>query len=265
MLLTIDVGNTNIVFGVFKEDKLLATWRIATDVNKTTDEYYIFINNILKRYKLAETDITGAIISCVVPPLVDLFDEVCNRYFNITLLVVGSGIKTGVRIIMDNPKEVGADRIVNAVAGHSMYSGPLIIIDMGTATTLDAISAEGDYLGGAIAPGIKIAAEALFEHTAKLPHVELHRPKQVIGKNTITAMQSGIMFGYIGLIEGIVTRMKQEMGGNVKVIATGGLATIISKESNLINAVEPDLTLVGLRLIYEINMQYTQRKKEEHA
>jgi type III pantothenate kinase len=202
---------------------------------------------------LAFVDIDDAIISSSVPPLVTVFEELCRRYFEATFMVVGPGIKTGVRISIENPREVGADRVVNAAAAHKLYGGPLIVIDFGTATTLDAVSEEGDYLGGAIAPGIVISSEALFEHAAKLPRVELVRPPKAIGRNSVSAMQSGIVFGYVGLIEGIVARMQKELGGTAKVIATGGLANIIASETGVVDAVDLDLTLVGLRLIYELN------------
>lgn len=265
MLLAVDVGNTNIVIGVFGDEELRATWQIATDVHKTADEYAVLLRNLLQGQGLALSDISGAILSCVAPPLVAVFGELCQRYLGIMPLVVGSGIRTGVRIRTDNPREVGADRVANAAAAHHLYDGPLIVIDFGTATTLDAVSKEGDYLGGAIAPGIVVAAEALFEHTAKLPRVELHRPKQAIGKNTVSSMQSGIIFGYVGLIEGIVARIRQELGGVARVIATGGLAEVIAKETKVVDEVVPDLTLVGLRLIHELNRQQPQRKRGEHA
>lgn len=201
-------------------------------------------------------DVDRAIIASSVPPMVSVFEELCQRYFGVTPLVVGSGIKTGVRIAMDNPREVGADRVVNAAAGHRLYGGPLIVIDLGTATTFDAVSKDGDYLGGAIAPGIGISAEALFERAAKLPRVELARPKKAIGRNTVAAMQSGLIFGYVGLIEGIVARMRKELGGEARVIATGGLAGVIAKETDVVDALEPDLTLLGLRLIYELNADH---------
>ena len=183
----------------------------------------------------------------------DNLKSLCQRYFGFLPLVVGSGIKTGVRIYTENPKEVGTDRVVNALAAHRLYGGPLIVIDFGTATTFDAVSREGDYLGGAIAPGVGISAEALFERTAKLPRVEMVWPKHVIGRNTVTAIQSGLLYGYVGLVEGIVARMRREMGGTAKVIATGGLARTISSETKVVDAVDTELTLVGLRFIYEIN------------
>jgi type III pantothenate kinase len=253
MLLAIDIGNTNIVVGVFDGEKLKATWRLGTDVHKLEDEYAALLLNLLSMKGLAFADIDNAIISSSVPPLVTVFEELCRRYFEVTPMVVGPGIKTGVRISIENPREVGADRVVNAAAAHKLYGGPLIVIDFGTATTLDAVSEEGDYLGGAIAPGIVISSEALFEHAAKLPRVELVRPPKAIGRNSVSAMQSGIVFGYVGLIEGIVARMQKELGGTAKVIATGGLANIIASETGVVDAVELDLTLVGLRLIYELN------------
>ena len=253
MLLAIDIGNTNIVIGVFEDERLRATWRLGTDVHKLEDEYASVFLNLLSLKGLAFADIDCAIISSSVPPLVTVFEALCQRYFEVSPMVVGPGTKTGVRISIDNPREVGADRVVNAAAGHRLYGGPLIVIDFGTATTLDAVSEEGDYLGGAIAPGMGISAEALFEHAAKLPRVELVRPQKAIGRSSVSAMQSGIIFGYVGLIEGIVVRMRKELGGTAKVIATGGLADIICRETDVVDAVEPDLTLVGLRLVYELN------------
>jgi type III pantothenate kinase len=254
MLLAIDIGNTSIVAGVFDGEKLKATWRFSTDVHKMEDEYAALFFDLLSMKGLSFTDIDHAIISSSVPPLVTIFEELCRRYFGVTTLVVGPGIKTGVRIALENPREVGADRIVNAAAAHRLYGGPLIVIDFGTATTLDAVSEEGDYLGGAIAPGIGISSDALFEHAAKLPRVELIRPQKAIGRNSVSAMQSGIIFGYVGLIEGIVARMQRELGGKARVIATGGLADVIASETEVVDAVDPDLTLVGLRLIHELNM-----------
>jgi type III pantothenate kinase len=253
MLLAIDIGNTNIGIGVFEGERLRATWRLSTDVHKLEDEYAVICLSLMSMKGLVFADINHAIISSSVPPLVTTFEELCGRYFKVTPMVVGPGTRTGVRISIDNPREVGADRVVNAAAAHRLYGGPLVVIDFGTATTLDAVSKEGDYLGGAIAPGILISAEALFEHAAKLPRVELTKPEKAIGRNSVNAMQSGIIFGYVGLIEGIVARMKTELGGNVKVIATGGLADVIARETEVVDALEPDLTLVGLRLIYELN------------
>ena len=198
-------------------------------------------------------DIDSAIIASSVPPLVTVFEELCRRYLGVTPMVVGPGVKTGVRIALENPREVGADRVVNAAAAHRLYGGPLIVIDFGTATTLDAVSEDGDSLGGAIAPGIGISSEALFKAAAKLPRVELVRPPKAIGRSSVAAMQSGLIFGYVGLIEGIVARMQKELGGEAKVIATGGLADVIAREASVVDALEPDLTLIGLRLIHEQN------------
>ncbi|MFC1994344.1 type III pantothenate kinase [Chloroflexota bacterium] len=253
MLLAIDIGNTNVVVGIFERDKLEATWHIATDVHKMADEYASILLNLLPLENLDFAQIDKAIISSVVPPLVATFEELCKRYLKVTPMLVGAGIKTGVHIRADNPKEVGADRVVNAAAAYKRYGGPLIIIDFGTATTFDVISKDGDLLGSAIAPGITIAAEALYERTAKLPRVELVAPHQSIGKNTVMAMQSGLIFGYVGLIEGITARMRRELGDRVQVIATGGLAGIIARETTVINTIDIDLTLEGLRLIYELN------------
>ena len=253
MLLAIDVGNTNIAFGVFEGESLRATWNVATDLNKTADEYAVLILNLLPREGLTLSNIDQMIIASVVPPLEPIFEEFSQRYLGIPPLVVGPGVKTGVRICTDNPREVGADRVANAAAAHHIYGGILIVIDFGTATTLDAVSKEGDYLGGAIAPGIGIAAEALFERASKLPRIELIPPEHAIGKNSVASMQSGIIFGYVGLIESLVTRIRRELGGKVRVVATGGLAEAITKETKVIEAVDMHLTLIGLRLIHEMN------------
>ena len=253
MLLAGDIGNTNIILGVFDDAKLKATWRVATGVHRMPDEYASLILNLFDRRGLAASQITDAVLCSVVPPLVGVFEEVCRRYLKVSPLVVEAGVKTGVRIAMDNPREVGADRIVNAVAAHQLYGGSVIVIDFGTATTFDVVSEEGDYLGGAIAPGIAIATEALFTRTAALPRVELAHPKQAIGRNTVAAMHSGIVYGYVGLIEGIVARIQQELGGKAKVVATGGYAGLLAEETPTIEEVNPDLTLVGLRLIHEMN------------
>ncbi|MBM3182899.1 MAG: type III pantothenate kinase [Chloroflexi bacterium] len=255
MLLAADIGNTNITVGVFDGDKLKATWRIATGVHRMPDEYAILFLNLLERQRLKGSQITDVVICSVVPPLVGGFEELFQRYLNITPLVVGAGVKTGVRICMDNPREVGADRIVNAVAAHHLYGGPVIVIDLGTATTFDVVSAEGDYVGGSIAPGIAIATEALFTRTAVLPRVELIHPKKAIGRNTVSAMQSGIVYGYVGLIEGLVARIRKELGAKAKVVATGGFAELLAAETSVIDVVNPDITLIGLRLIHAMNQQ----------
>ena len=253
MLLAIDIGNSNIILGVFDSDELKATWRIVTAVHRMPDEYASLLLSFFERKEISAEQITDAALCSVVPPLVSVFDEVCQRYFNTRPLTVEAGVKTGVRICMDNPKEVGADRIVNAVAAHRLYGGPAIVIDLGTATTFDAVSADGDYLGGAIAPGITIATEALFSRTAVLPRVELTHPKRAIGTNTIAAMQSGIVYGYVGLIENIVALIQKELGSKAKVVATGGYADLLAKETPVIQAVNPDLTMIGLNLIYQMN------------
>jgi len=253
MLLAIDVGNTNIAFGVFEGETLRATWNVATDLNKTADEYAVLLLNLLPREGLALSDIDSAIVASVVPPLEPIFEELSQHYLGVPPIVVGPGVKTGVRICTDNPREVGADRVVNAAAAHRLYGGPLIVIDFGTATTVDAVSKEGDYLGGAIAPGIGIAAEALFERASKLPRIELIPPEHAIGKNTVASMQSGIIFGYVGLIESLVTRIQRELGGKVRVVATGGFADAIAKETKVVDVVNLHLTLIGLRLVHEMN------------
>jgi len=253
MLLAIDIGNTDTTLGVFDNDKLRATWHIATSIHRRTDEYAALILNLLHHQGLDTTDIKEAVICSVVPPLLATFDELFKRYCQISPLVVEAGIKTGVSIRADNPREVGADRIVNAAAVHHLYGGPAIVADFGTATTFDVVSKAGDYLGGAIAPGIVTATESLFMQAAKLPRVELARPKRAIGTDTVTAMQSGIVFGYVGLVEGMVARLKQELGEKSRVVATGGYADLIAKETAVIDEVNPNLTLIGLRLIYLMN------------
>lgn len=263
MLLAIDIGNTNVALGIFKEDKLAATWRISTDLNRMPDEYTSMLLTLFPYKGLKTSDITGAIICSVVPPLVGTFEEMCRDYFHVLPQVVEAGIKTGVRIAMDNPREVGADRVVNAVAAYHLYGAPAIVIDLGTATTFDIVSENGDYLGGVIAPGIGISAEALFMRTAKLPRVELEAPPHVIGKNTVTAMQSGLIFGYVGLIEGLVARIQTEMKAKARVIATGGLAGIITKQTSVVEIVEPNLTLLGLRMIYDMNRPFSGHEAAE--
>lgn len=253
LLLAIDIGNTNVALGIFRGEELVATWRISTDLNRMPDEYTSMLLTLFPYKGLKTTDIKGAIICSVVPPLVGTFEEMCRDYFKVSPLIVEAGIKTGIRIAMDNPREVGADRVVNALAVYHLYGAPAIVIDLGTATTFDIVSESGDYLGGVIAPGIGIAAEALFMRTAKLPRVELEAPQHVIGKNTVSAMQSGLIFGYVGLIEGLVGRIQAELKAKARVIATGGLAGIITKQTPIIEKVEPNLTLFGLRMMYEMN------------
>jgi len=253
MLLTINVGNTNVVFGVFRGDELQASWRAETDVHRMPDEYAMFLKSALETCGLHFADLTGCIIASVVPPLTPAMQELSRRYVGRDALVVGGGITTGVGVRIDNPAEVGADRVVNALAAHRLFGGPCIVIDLGTGTTFDAVSRQGEYLGGAIAPGLAIAAEAMFLRTAKLPRIELAPPPNVIGKNTTHAMQSGVVLGYVGLVEGLVARFRAEMGPEMKVIATGGLAPILAQLTNVFDAVDQDLTLKGLRMMYDLN------------
>ncbi len=256
MLLVIDVGNTNTVLGLFDEDKLIHDWRIRTEIDHTVDEYGMLIFNLYQSSRMKTEEIkavTAIIISCVVPPMLNILEPLCVKYFNVKPMIVGPGIKTGMPINYDNPKEVGADRIVNAVAAYDKYHQAAIIIDFGTATTLDYISPKGEYMGGCIAPGILISSEALFRRAAKLPRVEFSKPKSVITKDTVSAMQAGIMFGYAGLIDGIVERMKKEVNTKPLVIATGGLASVVAPETKCIDKIEEMLTLEGLRIIYNLN------------
>lgn len=253
MLLAMDVGNTSIHIGLFEGERITATWRIGVEREKLPDEYGVLIISLLLAKGFVPKDVTDCIIGCDVPPLIPTFEQVCRDYFGFEPLVVGHGLRTGIRILYDNPKQLGADRIVDAVAAVHTYGAPVIVVDFGTATVFDAVNSSGDYLGGAIAPGIGIASEALFARAAMLYRVQLELPPTAIGKNTITAMQSGILLGYVGLVEGLVARFKAELEGNPKVVATGGLAGLIASETKCIDVVDGDLTLTGLRLINEMN------------
>jgi type III pantothenate kinase len=253
MLLTIDIGNTNITLGIYEGETLGPRWRLATVHERMADEYGLQLIGLIQHVGLKPEDVTAAAMASVVPPLTGTWVQVCQQYLKIDPLVVETGVKTGVRVRYDDPKQVGADRIVDAAAIHKLYGGPACSVDFGTATTFDAISETGEYLGGAIAPGIGIAAEALFQRTAKLPRVDIARPPAAIGKNTVHSMQSGLLFGYVGLVEGMVARFRKELGPKMKVIGTGGLAELIAKETEVIEIIAPWLTLDGLKIVYELN------------
>ena len=253
MLLAVDIGNTNITLGVFKGEDLMATWRIATEAGRMPDEYGLALNQLLPLKGIATKDISDVVVCNVVPPLTPTFVEVFKSYLGVTPLVVGAGTKTGIRILYDSPRDVGTDRIVDAAAALRLYGGPAIIVDIGTFTVFDAVTNDGDYIGGAIALGLAEAADAVFHRAAQLRRVELKRPPSAIGKNTINAIQSGIVLGHADLIRGMVSRFDQELGGDCKVIATGGLATIIESEIDIFDTVDPNLTLSGLRIVHEMN------------
>lgn len=259
MIFVLDVGNTNIVLGIYKDNELIVEWRLSTDQGKTSDEYMIEVAQLFSYNKLSPEDISGVIISSVVPNIMYSLEHMVRKFFGQKPMIVGPGVKTGINIKYDNPKEVGADRIVNAVAAYGMYKKSLIIIDFGTATTFCSVSSKGDYLGGTICPGIKISSDALFQRAAKLPRIELIKPKTVICKNTISSMQAGIIYGYIGQVEYIVNKIKEEMCAQGEeeplVVATGGLANLIAEGTKSIDKVEPYLTLEGLRMIYEKNLE----------
>ncbi len=262
MLLAFDVGNTNIVLGVFKDGNLIQNWRMETDYNKSADEYGMIINQLFSYEGLNTKEVKDVIISTVVPSVLYTLQHLSMKYFNRRAIVIGPGIKTGLIIKYDNPKQVGADRIVNAVAAYAKYGGPLIIVDFGTATTFCAVTENAEYLGGSIAPGIKISSDALFEKTAKLPKVELESPGHVICRNTIESMQSGLVYGHMGMVQFIVNRMKGELmqnsssGRTPKVVATGGLATLITSGIDCIDCIDKLLTLEGLEIIYEKNKSH---------
>lgn len=254
MLLAIDVGNTNIVYGLFDGPKLVHQFRVETSRGRTADEYAVVLRQLLSMRSVAASDVTAAIIASVVPAITEPMLDLVRRGFGFDAMVVGPGIKTGMSILYENPREVGADRIVNAVAAFERYKSSLIVVDFGTATTFDCVTAKGEYMGGVIAPGIQISADALFSRAAKLPRVEIARPPKVIGRNTQHSMQSGIVFGYVGLVDGLVDRIVDEMGlASCAVIATGGLARVIAPLSRTVQDVDDDLTLSGLRILFERN------------
>ena len=254
MILVLDAGNSNIVLGVYDNDQLTFHWRMGTDRHKTEDEYAMQVNAFFTHAGISFEQIKGIIISSVVPPIMFALEEMCNKYFRVKPIVVGPGVKTGLNIKYENPREVGADRIVNAIAALQQYGGqPLIIVDFGTANTYCYINEKGEYMGGAIAPGISISTEALYTKASKLPRIEIARPSNIVGKNTVSAMQSGILYGFIGQVEGIVSRMKAQSKQEPLVIATGGMASLIANETKIIDIVEPLLTLKGLYIIYKRN------------
>ena len=253
MLLAININNTQIKIGGYRGSDLLFHWRIATDREKTDDEYAMILRELFRHTELQFAQVESVAISCVVPPLTDVFERLCRRYFGVSPLMVGPGIRTGIRIQYENPKEVGADRICNAIAVFEKYGGPAIVVDFGTATTYTAVSATGEFLGGAIAPGVGISVQALAEHAAQLPYVELVKPKSAIARSTVTAMQAGIIYGAVGQVEEIIRRMRGELGGTATVVATGGWAEVILGECRGIDHYDPLLTLEGLRIIHNRN------------
>ena len=255
MLLVVDIGNTSISFGVYTGKKLIERWRISTSAGKTPDEYGTEVLNFFDFRRIDRKKISGIAISCVVPSLLPVFEEVSERYFHIKPLIIGREGELGMPILYDNPKEVGADRLAASIAAFELYKGPVIVVDFGTATTFDIISQKGEYAGGVIAPGIDISSQALFEKGAQLPHVELAKPESVIGRNTRESMQAGIVYGSIGQVREILSRIKKEIGGNAKIVATGGYASLIAPEVEMIDTVNKDLVLEGLRIIWERNLR----------
>ncbi len=255
MLMAFDIANTNIKIGLFDDEMLIANWRISTGVHRTADEYGLMVYNLLRKDRIAAHEVTQCAISCVVPPLLTVFNEMMLKYFHVKPLIVGPGIKTGVKIRYENPREIGADLIANAAAALKTFSPPVIIVALGTATAFAIVSKDSEYLGGIIAPGIGISAEALYTRTSALPRVDLVTPKKVIGTSTVNAIQSGVIFGWAALIDGIVERVWKEIGEKATVIATGGYAQLIAKESKTIDKVNPELTLQGIRIIHDLNRE----------
>ena len=254
MLLAVDIGNTSVHFGVWEGEKLRGSWRLRTDVERLPDEYAILVLGLLRTAAIDPAAVRDCSLSSTVPPLTQTFTDLIRRYFHVQPLIAGAGIRTGVRILYDNPRDVGPDRIIDALAALRLHGPPpLVVVDCGTATVFDAISKDGDYLGGAIAPGIMLSAEALFARASRLFRVEFELPATAIGKNTTHAIQAGIMFGYVGLVEGIIARFQHELGGQARVIGTGGYAALLARDTHVFDVVDPDLTLKGLRLVHELN------------
>jgi len=264
MLLAIDVGNTNIVLGVFDGETLVESWRLQTLRERTSDELGLLVDGLFSHSRIERMQIDGIILGSVVPPLTPTILAMAERYFGVKALTVDPAVNAGMPILYENPWEVGADRIVNSVAAYEKFgrgtNRPLIVVDFGTATTLDAVSAKGEYLGGAICPGVQISADALFQRAARLPRIDVRKPRRIVGQTTVAAMQSGLFYGYVGMVEGLVRRMGAELGGNVICVATGGLAPVIAPETSLIEHVDPDLTLHGLRIVWERNQSITAAK-----
>ncbi|MCE7906708.1 MAG: type III pantothenate kinase [Anaerolineae bacterium CFX3] len=253
MLLAIDLGNTNLTIGLYEGKTLVHHWRLATEDARMPDEYGLQLLGLLTHADKTPADLTGICLASVVPPLTTRIAQACREYLKREPLIVDAGVRTGIKIRYDDPKAVGADRVADAVAVHALYGGPACVVDFGTATTFNAVTADGQYLGGAITAGINLAADALFTHTAKLARIDIQRPPSVIGRNTVHAMQSGLLFGYVSMVEGMVSRFRAELGKEMKVIATGGLAETVAKETNVIDVIAPWLTLDGLRIIWEMN------------
>lgn len=265
MLLAIDIGNTNIVIGVFSGKRIARSWRLATSRDRTADELGLMVADLLDRARIKPARIDGVVLASVVPQLTGPMIDMCRRYLGAEPLNLEPGVTTGMTILYDNPAEVGADRIVNGIAAFEKYGRsreePLIVVDFGTATTFDAITAKGEYLGGVICPGIGISADALFQRAARLPRIDVRKPPNVIGRTTVTSMQSGLFFGYVGMVEGLVHRLRAELGGHAYCVATGGLADVIAPETHVVDAVDRDLTLDGLRLLWERNRKPRARRR----